>query len=126
MNLSRNQRRVTQQDVAAAAGVSVMTVSRVINGARNVAPVTRDHVQAVMDELGYVPNALARGLSSSRSHVIGVVVPDMANPFFTSIIRAAESIARHAAYRVIVCNTEGDLGLERDSFEEMIAHRVDG
>jgi LacI family transcriptional regulator len=120
-----NMRRVTQQDVAAAAGVSVMTVSRVINGARNVAPATRDHVQGVMDELGYVPNALARGLSSDRSRVIGVVVPDMANPFFTSIIRAAESIARQAGYRVIVCNTEGDLALERDSFEEMLTHRVD-
>lgn len=126
MNMSMNMRRVTQQDVAAAAGVSVMTVSRVINGARNVAPATRDHVQGVMDELGYVPNALARGLSSDRSRVIGVVVPDMANPFFTSIIRAAESIARQAGYRVIVCNTEGDLALERDSFEEMLTHRVDG
>src|SRR4051794_17048638 len=126
MSMNARRPRVTQQDVAAAAGVSVMTVSRVINGARSVAPETRDLVQGVMDELGYVPNALARGLTSNRSNVIGVVVPDMANPFFTSIIRAAESIARHAAYRVIVCNTEGDLGLERDSFEEMLAHRVDG
>ena len=79
-----------------------------------------------MDELGYVPNAFARGLTSQRSHAIGVVVPDMANPFFTLIIRGAESVARQSGYRVIVCNTEGDLALERDSFEEMLAHHVDG
>ena len=121
-----SSRRVTHRDVAALAGVSGMTVSRVINGARSVAPETRERVQAAMDELGYVPNAFARGLTSQRSHAIGVVVPDMANPFFTLIIRGAESVARQSGYRVIVCNTEGDLALERDSFEEMLAHHVDG
>jgi LacI family transcriptional regulator len=120
------RRRVTHKDVAALAGVSGMTVSRVINGARNVAPETRERVQAAMQELGYVPNAFARGLASQRSHAIGVVVPDMANPFFTLIIRGAESVARRSGYRVIVCNTEGDLALERDAFEEMLAHHVDG
>ena len=121
-----SSRRVTQRDVAALAGVAEMTVSRVINGARNVAPETRERVQAAMAELGYVPNALARGLTSQHSHALGVVVPDMANPFFTLIIRGAESVARKSGYRVIVCNTEGDLGLERESFEEMLAHHVDG
>jgi LacI family transcriptional regulator len=119
-------RRVNQRDVAALAGVSEMTVSRVINGARNVAPDTRERVQSAMSELGYIPNALARGLTRNRSHAIGVVVPDMANPFFTLIIRGAESVARQAGFRVIVCNTEGDLELERGSFEEMLAHQVDG
>src|SRR3954464_3522934 len=121
-----SSKRATHRDVAALAGVSGMTVSRVINGARNVAPETRERVQAAMEELGYVPNAFARSLATRRSHTIGIVVPDVANPFFTLIIRGAESVARQSGYRVILCNTEGDLALERDSFEEMLAHHVDG
>ena len=113
----------TIRDVARLSGVSPMTVSRVINESERVSPDTRRRVEAAIAELGYVPSRLARGLSRQRT---GTIVPDVANPFFTLIVRAAEEVARRADYRVILCDTRADLTVERDVIGEMIAHRVEG
>jgi LacI family transcriptional regulator, galactose operon repressor len=117
---------VTIRDVAQHVGVSPMTVSRVINDSALVSPDTRRRVEQAISELGYVPSRLARGLSAKRTGTLAVIVPDVANPFFTLIVRGAEDVARRAGYRVILCDTRADLGVEREVIEEMIAHRVEG
>jgi LacI family transcriptional regulator, galactose operon repressor len=117
---------VTIRDVARASGVSPMTVSRVINESAKVSPETRRRVEQAITELGYVPSRLARGLSRQQTGTVAVLVPDVANPFFTAIVRAAEEVARRADYQVILCDTRADLSVERDVIEELIAHRVEG
>jgi LacI family transcriptional regulator len=118
--------RVTIQDVAAHAGVSAMTVSRVINESPRVSPDTRQRVEASIAKLGYVPNRLARGLIQRKTHAFGVIVPDVANPFFTLVVRGIEQVAWRAGYHVILCDTQGDLERERDYLEDMVEFQVDG
>ncbi len=103
-----------------------MTVSRVINGQPRVSDETRRRVEAAVAELGYVPNGLARGLIRRRTKMIGVVVPDIANPFFTLVVRGAEDVAWRAGYRVILGNTQTDLERERGHLGDMLALQVEG
>jgi LacI family transcriptional regulator len=107
---------VTIRDVAQRVGVSPMTVSRVINDSALVSPETRRRVEEAISELGYVPSRLARGLSAKRTGTLAVIVPDVANPFFTLIVRGAEDFARRAGYRVILCDTRADLGRQGSRF----------
>src|SRR6266699_3358550 len=86
----------TVHDVARMAGVSAMTVSRVVNGSASVRPETRRRVERAVIELDFVPNGVARGLMSSRSGTLGVIVPDIVNPFFSIVVRGAETVARRA------------------------------
>ncbi|HET8872363.1 MAG TPA: LacI family DNA-binding transcriptional regulator, partial [Gaiellaceae bacterium] len=117
---------VTIKDVARRAGVSSMTVSRVINRSERVSAETRRRVEDAIAELGYVPSRLARGLIRQKTGTLALIVPDVANPFFTLIVRGAEDVARRAGYRMLLCDTRSDLALEREVIEEMIAHRVEG
>ncbi|MEZ4504715.1 MAG: LacI family DNA-binding transcriptional regulator [Thermomicrobiales bacterium] len=89
-------------------------------------PETRERVQSAIAELHYVPNTLARGLTQQRSGTIGMVVPDLGDPFFTLVLRGAERVARAAGYRVIVCNTQSDAELEAAYVDDLIAHQADG
>src|SRR5215218_4330938 len=116
----------TIRDVAYRAGVSPMTVSRVVNGSARVKPDTRQRVQDAITALGYVPNNLARGLTRQKTGALALIVPDFADPFFTLILRGAEEVARRAGYRVILCNTDGDVEREGAYLEDMVAHRVEG
>ena len=118
--------RVTIHDVASHAGVSAMTVSRVINKSPRVSADTRERVEASIAELGYVPNRLARGLIQRKTHAFGVIVPDVANPFFTLVVRGVEEVAWRAGYHVILCDTQGDLERERGYLEDMVAFQVEG
>jgi LacI family transcriptional regulator len=118
--------RVTIHDVAAHARVSAMTVSRVINKSPRVSDETRQRVEASIEELGYVPNRLARGLIQRKTHAFGVIVPDVANPFFTLVVRGVEEVAWRAGYHVILCDTQGDLERERGYLEDMVAFQVAG
>jgi|RhiMetdeSRZDD1v2_1073273.scaffolds.fasta_scaffold05909_7 LacI family transcriptional regulator len=117
---------VTINDVARVSGVSSMTVSRVINGSARVRPDTQRRVEQAIADLGYVPSRLARGLTGQKTGTLALIVPDVANPFFTLIVRGAEDVARRGDYRVILCDTRADLAIEREVVEEMIAHRVEG
>ena len=103
-----------------------MTVSRVINESPRVSAGTRRRVEAAVAELGYVPNRLARGLSRRKTGALGLIVPDVANPFFTLVVRGAEEVAWRAGYHVILCNTQADLERERGYLEDMLAFQVDG
>ena len=115
---------VTLQDVGRRAGVSAMTVSRVINGRAGVDAATQRKVEAAIAELDYTPNRIARGLLSQKTETIGLIVPDVVNPFFAPVVRGAETAARRAGYRVLLCNSEGDLRLEREYIEDLVAHPV--
>jgi LacI family transcriptional regulator len=103
-----------------------MTVSRVINESPRVSDDTRRRVEATIAELGYVPNRLASGLIRRKTGALGVIVPDVANPFFTLVVRGAEEVAWRAGYHVILCNTQADLQRERGYLEDMLAFQVEG
>ena len=89
----------TVREVAKRAGVSAMTVSRVINGGVGVRPATRGRVEQAIADLDFFPNRIARGLTSSKTGAIGLIVPDLVNPFFTVVLRGAEMVARRAGRR---------------------------
>ena len=118
--------RITMQDVAKRAGVSAMTVSRVVNDREGVDTETQRRVEETIRALDFVPNRIARGLVSQKTQTIGLIVPDVVNPFFAPVVRGAESAARKAGYRVLLCNSEGDLRLEREYIDDLVAHRVEG
>ena len=96
------------KDVATAAGVSTATVSRVLSGKPHVRPAVRAKVMAVVGELGYRPNRVARNLRSRRSNIIALIVADIENPFFQQVSRAVEDTANAAGFSVILCNNDED------------------
>jgi LacI family transcriptional regulator len=118
--------RVTISDVAREAGVSLMTVSRVINDKGEISPSTRQHVLEVIERLDYRPSGIARGLATQRTGTIGLVVPDIANPFFSDVVRGAEDRAGTAGYHVFVCNTDESPPRELSILESLEEKRVDG
>ncbi len=117
---------VTIRDVAERAGVSVATVSHVINGTRKVAPETAERVRRAMEELDYHPNAVARSLRTRKTQVIGVVVSDITNPFFATLVRGAEDAALEAGYSIFVCNSDETLEKENRYVQVLRRRRVDG
>src|SRR5437868_6555354 len=127
----RNLRRrniaaaATIHDVAARAGVSVATVSRVLNGKELVREETSRQVVAAAKALRYVPNVAARSLSIRRSQTIGIVLPDVHGEFFSEIIRGIDVAARRAGYHILVSGSHSDAGEMLEVLETMHG-RVDG
>ncbi len=121
-----SRRRVTISDVAELAGVSYQTVSRVINNNPNVSAATRQRVQEIIAETGYRPSHIARSLVTSRTATIGLVVPDISNPFFSSIVRGAEQVASDHGYTVLLCNTGEDASREIEVLNLLHERYVDG
>jgi LacI family transcriptional regulator len=103
-----------------------MTVSRVINGSGYTSPESRARVNSAIAELGYIPNALARQLRSSRTKTLALVLTDIANPFFTTIARGVEDAARAQGYAVMFCNTDESVDEELEYVRVLIQRRVDG
>jgi LacI family transcriptional regulator len=118
--------RVTMADVAREAGVSSMTVSRVINDKGDVSRATRQRVLSVIERLDYRPSGIARGLATRRTGTLGLVVPDVANPFFADVARGVEHVAYAEGYNVFLCNTEEDPGRELAVLKSLEEKRVDG
>lgn len=116
----------TLVDVAREAGVSLKTASRVLNSSPQLAPETEKHVRAVMARLGYQPNEMARGLKVSRSAAIGMVVPNLADPFTASSIKAVQDVARSHGHVVMLTSSGGDETLEREEVETLVRRQVDG
>lgn len=118
--------RVTMADVAREAGVSLMTVSRVVNDKGEISQATRQRVLQIIEQLGYRPSAIARGLATQRTGTLGLVVPDIANPFFSDLARGAEDKAYAAGYNIFLCNTKEDPQREMSTLESLAEKRVDG
>lgn len=116
----------TIHDVAARAGVSVTTVSRVLNNRGYISDKTRQKVYGVMDELGYQPNEIARSLLRKQSNVIGLIVPDISHPFFAQLTKAIESAAYENDCKLLLCNSQLDPLKEKEYIEMMKRNRVDG
>lgn len=117
---------VVRADVARLAGTSPSVVSYVLNGSRPVAPGTRARVLAAIEELGYRPNAVARSLRTSRTHTLGLIVPDAANHFFAELSGAIEEAAFTAGYTVLVGNAVNDRSRELAYLRTFIDRQVDG
>lgn len=113
-------------DVAKEAGVSIATVSAVINGTAYVSPRLKRRVDNAIEKLEYHPNLLARGLAKRQSHTLGMVVPDISNPFFPEVVRGAEDKARECGYNLIVASSDDVLERERMYLDLFLAKRVDG
>ena len=116
----------TIKDVARLAGVSITTVSHVINETRYVSDELRGRVLAAMQELNYRPNVLARSLRRGETRTIGLVVPDNSNPFFAEVARIVEDVGFEKGYSVILCNSDGSLEKEAAYISVLIAKQVDG
>lgn len=116
----------TMSDVARHAGVSVSTVSHVVNGTRLVANPKRQLVLDAIDSLGYVHNAAARALRTSRSESVGVVVSDVGEPAFAEMVRGIEHEARAAGFTLLLTNSAEEVGREADSIAALVGRRVDG
>ncbi len=119
-------KRPTLHDVAAEAGVSIKTVSRVVNAEGNVSDGVRERVQAAVDRLQYVPNTLARSLKVGLGDTIGVVMDAIADPFFASLTSAVESVALEAGLNVVFGSTGYDLERERRQVDRMVMQQVRG
>lgn len=116
----------TIKDIAKRSGVAVGTVSAVLNDGKWVSPALRQRVLQAIQELQYEPSELARQLRRQRTYTIGVVVPDITNPFFPQIVRGIERSARSYGFSLILSNTDEDEGLAAQSVTVLLSRKVDG
>lgn len=117
---------VTIYDVAREANVSMATVSRVVNGNPNVKPTTRKKVLATIKQLGYRPNAVARGLASKKTTTVGAIIPDISSIFFAELARGIEDIATMYKYNIILSNSDQNKNKELQLINTMLEKQVDG
>jgi LacI family transcriptional regulator len=116
----------TLADIAKIAGVGVMSVSRVVNGTRRVTPEVERKVRAAIEKIGYVPNEAARILKGTRSSVLGLIVPDLADPFFAACCNAIQQTAWDAGFMTLMAASAHREDLERRETEIMVQRRVAG
>ncbi len=116
----------TLLDVARRAGVSPMTVSRVVNGSAKVSPRLRARVEQALAETGYMPNTLARSLRAKRTDTIALLLPDMTNPFFTTLAHGVEAAAREAGITMILANSDERPDEEQRLVQMLLQRQVDG
>lgn len=122
----RETKRITMRQIAARARVSVGTVSHVINHTAGVREPVRRRVLEAIERLGYRPSLLARGLRRNQTTIIGVIIPDISNPFFPLVVRGVEDIAYQNSYRLMLCNADNDAQKEQVYFDELRAYRMAG
>lgn len=116
----------TIHDVANQAGVAPITVSRVINNSGYVSEGTRERVLAAIEELGYVPNVLARSLRLKQTNTLALVLTDVTNPFWTTVARGVEDAANEAGFNVILCNTDESEAKQDEYLTVLLQKQVDG
>jgi LacI family transcriptional regulator len=119
--------KVTMKDIAEMAGVSKATVSMVMNKKdASISEETRKRILEIAKEMSYIPNSIARSLSTKKSGTIGVILPDITNPFFSEMARAIEDEAERLEYNLIICNTDNDILKEQKYIELLISKLIDG
>src|ERR1700682_21511 len=116
----------TMKRIAGQLGVSITTVSKVLNNREDIGEATRARVLAKVAELGYQPNAVARSLSLRRSHTLGIVIPDLMHSFFVEIIAGIERVASVRGYGLLLCSSSEDPGKEQSELEMLRSRQVDG
>ena len=116
----------TIKDIAHISGVAPSTVSRAINNSGYVSEETRSRIMKTIEKCGYSPSAIAVSLSKNKTRTIGVVVPDICNSFFSEVFYAASKRAEEENYRLILCNTDDNVGLEARALQDMLSYRVSG
>ncbi|WP_113672495.1 LacI family DNA-binding transcriptional regulator [Vallitalea guaymasensis] len=116
----------TIKDVAKKAGVSITTVSRVLNNNNYISDMTRKKVLDAMKELDYYPHQIARALSKKQTFIIGVILPDSSNPFFAQLLKNIEQVAQCKNYKVLLCNSLNDKEKELSYIKMLKENRVDG
>jgi LacI family transcriptional regulator len=119
----------TLNDIAKKTGFSVSTVSRVLHDHKQRYKISRETkatINRVAQELGYSPNKLARGLRLQKSHEIGVIVPDISNPFFATMVKSVSKEARKSGYGILVLDSDEDSTIEEDALQALMERRVDG
>lgn len=117
---------VTIRDVAKAAGVSITVVSHVLSGHRPTGELTRHRVLAAVEQLNYRPNRVAQSLVTRHTQTVGLILPDIMNPFFPQLVHAVERAAIRAGYRLVLCHSDSLETLERECLEDLVARRVEG
>jgi DNA-binding LacI/PurR family transcriptional regulator len=122
----RPRTRPTLRDVAGAAGVSIATASRILTGARESRPATRERVLAAASRLDYRPSGLARALKLQQTSTLGLLVTDIENPYFPEVVRAVEDAAHARGYAVLLCNSTDDPARELAYLNLLLERRVDG
>src|ERR1700728_2328643 len=122
----RSAKSASIYDVARESRVSVFTVSAVVNKKSHVGKTLRNRVEAAIRKLNYRPNLMAPSLAKQRTHTIGMIVPDIANPFFPMVVRGAEDAAQKHGYTLLLCNSDDSLAKEESSIELLLSQRVDG
>ena len=121
-----NRVSVTVQQIAELAKVSLGTVSHVLNGSASVSEVRRKRVMDAVETLGFQRNQLARGLRKNATDMLGMLIPDIGNPFFPAVVRGAEDIAYKHGYRLVLCNTDDDAGKEISYLNDLRSFRPAG
>ena len=116
----------TIKDVAALADVSFTTVSHVLNGTRPVSADARRRVLAAIEQISYSPSAVARSLRTSETKIIGVLVPNVRNPFFAELVCGVEEYCRLAGFSVFLCNSDNDPKRQQQYMRTLLEKRVDG
>ncbi|MCC6395941.1 MAG: LacI family DNA-binding transcriptional regulator [Bacteroidetes bacterium] len=119
----------TLSDIARQTGFSVSTVSRVLHDNSNrykIREETKEVIRSVATALGYTPNKIARGLRLNRTHQMGIIVADLANPFFATMVKSISKEARKSGYSIVVCDSDENTHLEEESIKTLMENRVDG
>src|SRR3954452_1478443 len=116
----------TMKRIAGELGVSITTVSKVLNNSDDIGHATRARVLAKVAKLGYQPNAVARSLTLRRTHTLGVVIPDLLHSFFVEIIAGIEPVASERGYGLLLCSSGENPGKERSELQLLHGRQVDG
>ncbi|WHH61009.1 LacI family DNA-binding transcriptional regulator [Petroclostridium sp. X23] len=117
---------VTIKDIAKAANVSYATVSRALSDHPEVSGKTKTKIKQLAKDMGYTPNALAKGLVTKNTHTLGLIIPDITNPFFTEVAQGIEDCANRNGYQVFLCNSNWNLNKEKEYLKALYGKRVDG
>jgi LacI family transcriptional regulator len=125
-NSKKTAKAASISDVARESGVSIFTVSAVVNNKSHVGKVLRERVENAIRKLNYRPNLIARSLIKQKTQTIGMIVPDIANPFFPMVVRGAEDAAQKQGYNLLLCNSDDNLEKEETAVELLVSKRVDG
>lgn len=126
MKKARMAPTTTMKRIARELGVSITTVSKVLNNREDIGHATRARVLAKVAELGYQPNAVARSLTLRRTHTLGVVIPELMHSFFVEIVAGLETIASARGYGLLLCSSNGDPAKERAEIDMLRQRQVDG